>query len=303
MRQSPIALGLGAVLLVAGCNTFPITKGSGQQTARVPAETPSKESLIAYLNDNASRVQSFRCNSLDLDARSGLQSVGLRGKVVCQKPRNFRMGADVLGKQEVDMGSNDQEFWFWIAKNDPPYLYHCSYDDLNRGNIRLRFPFQPDWIMEAMGLSECGPPENYQLKVTQTSLELVEQTRSPAGQVVRKVTVFSRAPAVGTQPQVTAHILQDASGKEICSAQVTEVQIDRTTGAILPRRVRLLWPEEKMELKMKLDDVVVNDQSIASGASRLFTRPNLANVSTFDMARGPDASPDGVRRTGGTMMK
>src|SRR5262249_55442599 len=251
MRQFRLELALGGLLLLTGCNSFPMSRGTATQPApRTPTAVPSKEDIIGYLNDNAGRVQSVRCKDLDISVRQGIQAFGgLRGQVVCAKPRSFRMGAKVMGKDEVDIGSNDQEFWFWIARNDPPYLYHCSYDDLASGHVRVQFPFQPEWIMEAIGISPCGPAENYDLKVTANTLELVENTRSPQGQPVRKITVINRAPATGTNPQVTAHILQDAQGKEICSAHITEVQFDRNTGAILPRKVRLVCPAEKTELK------------------------------------------------------
>src|SRR5262249_5888898 len=158
-----------------------------------------------------------------------------------------------FGKPEVDVGSNEQEFWFWVARDESHCLYFCRYDDLTRGQVRMPFPFQPERITEALGAAQCGPPENDDLQATPTSLELSERTRSPQGVPVRKVTVFNRAPAQGTNPQVTAHLLQDAQGREICSAYITEVQIDRTTGAIIPRKVRLVCPAEKMEMKLQLD--------------------------------------------------
>ena len=305
MRHLQIGLGL-ALLLPAGCNTFPMTRGTGAQAqpvARTSAEVPSKEAIIAYLNDNANRVQSLRCKDLDIGVKQGMQSVGLRGKVVCAKPRGFRLDATILGKQEVDVGSNEQEFWFWMARNNPPHLFHCKYDDLSRGQVQMPFPFQPEWIMEAMGLAECGPAENAELKVNPTTLELVERAMSPTGMAVRKVTVIQRTPAQGPAPQVAAHILQDAQGKELVSAHVTEVQFDRATGAIIPKKVRLVCPSEKLELKLQFDDVQVNDPSIPQIAGRLFTRPNLSNVTSYDLARGVDPGPNGIRRIGGQQLQ
>jgi hypothetical protein len=54
---------------------------------------------------------------------------------------------------------------------------------------------------------------------------------------------------------------------------------------------------------MQLDDMAVNDPSLAQNAPRLFTRPNLADVKTFDMARGLDGGPGGVRRIGAQRMQ
>jgi hypothetical protein len=304
MRHVQLGLGVGTLLMLAGCNSFPLSRNSNPPpAARVPAEIPSKEAVVAYLNDNAQRVQSVRCKEVDIVAKQGMQSVGLRGQLVCAKPRGFRLIANVLGKPEVDLGSNDQEFWFWVARDESRCLYHCSYDDMARGPVRMPLPFQPEWITEAMGVAPCGPAENYELHVKPTTLELVERARSPQGMPVRKVTVFNRAPAQGAQPQVTAHILQDAQGREICSAHITEVQIDRATGAIIPRKVRLVCPAEKMEMKLQLDEVTVNDPAVAQAAPRLFARPQLANVTLYDLARGPEAGPNGVRPIGHLRMQ
>jgi hypothetical protein len=262
---------------------------------------PTAQALVDYLNDNAHRVQSLECSELSLDCRQGVQTVGLHGKMVCQKPRNFRMGASALGSQQVDLGSNDQEFWYWIGKADPPYLFHCSYADFPRASGRMPFPFQPDWIMEAMGIGEYGPAEKYQVVDRGKTLELVEQTVSPAGERVRKVTVFNRTQTRGADPQVLAHVLQDANGKEVCGAYVSEVRQDPATGAILPHRIRLVYPTERIELKLKLDEVAVNRPIDAQRTALLFSRPNLSNVQAFDLARDIYQAPGQVRRVRGAM--
>lgn len=300
MRHVSLALGLGALSLLAGCNSFPLSRGAPAPpaAARVPDQVPGKEAVIAYLNDNAARVESVRCKSLEITAKQGMQSVSLtNSQLTCAKPRGFRLIASAFGKPEVDVGSNDKEFWFWMARDESRRLYFCSYEDLAHRQVPLPFPFQPEWITEALGVASCGPPENYELQVKPTTLELIERTRSPQGVAVRKVTVFNRAPVSGTQPQVTAHLLQDAQGHEIVSAHISEVQIDRTTGAIIPRKVRLVCPAEKLELKLQLDEITVNDPAVVQAAPRLFARPQLANATVFDLARGPEPAA-GVRRIG-----
>jgi hypothetical protein len=303
MRYVSLALALGVTLGLASCDPRwqNLHNPTPTPTAPRPGDTPSAAALVSYLNENARRVQSVDCRDLDLDAKQKLQSIGLSGWMVCQKPRNFRMGANVTGKQVVDMGSNDREFWFWISQAEPPYVYHCAYDDFARGQARLPFPIQPEWIMEAMGIAECSSPEHFTVAVRGNTLELVEQATSPQGKPVRKVTVFNRVAAQGNAPQVVARILQDANGKEICSATIKEVQIDRATGAILPKKIRLVFPEEKMELSMKLDGLTVNGQIEPQRTARLFTRPTMANVPSYDLARGPDAGAGQVRQTRGLM--
>jgi hypothetical protein len=300
MRQITSALGLAALLVLAGCkpwlrqpNGVPPPAASGPQT--VDAGT-----LVSSLNANAQRLQSLQVDDLDIQARADGNYVGLVGVMSCQKPRNFRLMANVFGSQAVDMGSNGQEFWWWISKADPPYLVHCAYQDLSRGNVYLPFPFQPDWVVEALGMGEYNPAGSYQVKMNPQTVELIEQTTSLQGQPVRKVTVFDRATA-GTQwPKVVAHVLQDSGGNEICSARIVDYRADKATGAVVPHQVVLSWPAQKIRLDMKLDGVKVNALT-EQRAAALFSRPQLRNVRDIDLARLP-AQPTGqVQRVRGAM--
>src|SRR4051812_21039777 len=79
-------------------------------------KVPSVESLVSYLNENASRTESVRCSDLSLTVYQGVVPVTLGGQMVCQRPKNFRLSAEMLGKTEVDLGSNQEEFWYWIKR-------------------------------------------------------------------------------------------------------------------------------------------------------------------------------------------
>lgn len=295
-----LGLTLLGVLVLAGCNNLPHNRGTqpAANGARMPSATPTANDLVNYLNDNARRVQCLECRDVDLDCRQGVQPVGALGMMICQKPKNFRMTAKVLGNTEVDLGSNDQEFWYWIGKAQPPYLFHCGHQEFARGNVKMPFPFQPDWIVEALGISEYDSAKQYQVITKPKTFELVEQAVTPQGQQVRKVTVFSRS---ANQVQVAAHILQDTKGKEICRAEISEVTFDRGTGAAIPKRVRMIWPEQQLEMKMKFDKVMVNPRIEPDRTARLFTRPAMQGVQTYDLARGLDASPTSnpIRKAGG----
>jgi hypothetical protein len=303
MRQIPCALGLAAILLFGGCHNFKgvwPASNPGQAQARPLPENIDAATLVRSLNDNAARLQSLQATDLTIDAREGSQPVGLTGIMNCQKPKNFRLVAYVLGCQAVDMGSNDQEFWYWISKADPPYLVHCSYQDLARGGVYLPFPFQPDWVLETLGMAEYNPSANYQVQVGPKVVYLIEQTTSAQGQPVRKVTVFDRTTAASGRPTVVAHQLQDANGKEICSAQVSDLRLDQASGALYPHVVKLTWPAQKIEMKMTLDGVRLNGLQ-AGQPLPVFQRPQLRNVREVDLARLP-AQPTGqVQRVRGSM--
>ena len=109
-------------------------------------------------------------------------------------------------------------------------MFHCSYQDLARGNVEMPFPFQPEMIMSAMGIAEYDPNKKYEVRPNGTTLELIEQTVSPAGQQITKLTVFQRQAVPVGKPQVIAHVIKDARGQDVCIATVQEVTIDKATG-------------------------------------------------------------------------
>jgi hypothetical protein len=286
--------------LVAGCtNTrWGFLNREREDLAALPPP-PSKEAIIAWLNDNAERIQNIHCDSLDITVQQGAIPIGLRGKMSALKPRGFRMSGALATSPVVDLGSNDQEFWWWISKDKPPDQYYCSYKDLNEGRVQfLPFPFQPEWIMETMGLGPYGPADQCQLETDKDTLRLVQRTRSAQGKMVRKVIVMKRRPQKEPSPQVVAYLLlDDATGNEICSAEISEVKVHNTLPkqVIVPRRLELRWPEAKVRLGLRFDDVTVNTKL----PHTVFERPHMPGVPSRDLARLNFNPPTSVQRVQG----
>jgi len=268
-----------------------------QSAQQVPSRTPTAPELVQYLNTNAQNVQSVQAR-VDMEARQDRQPVSLGGYLACQKPRNFRIKASAMSQPMVDIGSNNDEFWYWIGKADPPYVFHCSYRDLARPEgVRMPFPFQPDMIIMALGIGEYNADASkYQVQVKGQTLDLVEDAVSPQGQPVKKVTVFSRVPAVPPQPQVVGYALRDKDGKDICRVTVHEVEVMRDTQRYtqLPRKVTLVWPDQHAQLTMSLSRFQTN--RVSEQAGKLFLRSDLADLTSFDLARWAVDAPPGPQR-------
>lgn len=292
-------IGLGLLLAVApGCastnwNWF---KPGGGDSGK-PNAPANVQGLVDYLNENASRVKTLRVDDMAVDASFGTQSIALQGRILAEKPRNFRMKATFLGKEEADIGSNQNEFWFWAQRNPEPYQYFCSYQDLNAGRVKLMpLPIQPEWVMEALGLGPFGPADRYKIEPdTANTLKLVERITSPQGVPVRKVIVMNRREMKAPQPQVTAFLLlDDKTGNEICSAHILSTKVDRATGAILPHKLELRVPSQKMTMALKLDGLAVNSQIVATA----FQRQPMTGVESFNIATR-QVEPWGMQRTQG----
>jgi hypothetical protein len=309
MRASGYSLLLLALTTVAGCTWGQqFRPGAAAPAIKMPDTTAA--GLVSYLNRNAEQFRTLQIRDLDLDCavkdpKGETQKVSLGGSMCCAKPKSFRLFGKMVGINEVDLGSNDQEFWYWIKRHDPPFLFHCSYNDLNNPTkqVAMPFPFQPEWVLEALGMLPMNEQGDYALETKPDTYELVQMAQSAQGQPIRKVIVFSRWNIDRTKtpdkPQVLAYQLQDAQGKVLCKASIEKVQVEKTTGIVFPHKLKLEWPVEKLELKMVLGGAEVNVNYTPERTAALFQRPHWNNLRSYDLARGLDAQPTGLQRTGG----
>jgi hypothetical protein len=206
------------------------------------------------------------------------------------------MNATLLGKSEVDLGSNNSEFWFWALRNPDPYQYFCSYKDLNEGRAKMMpLPIQPEWVMEALGLGPYGPADKYKLEPDGANmLRLSEKTTSPLGIPVRKVIVMNRKEMIAPQPQVTALLLlDDRNGQELCSAHILSTKRDQKTGAIIPHKMELRVPSQKITMTLRLDGLTVN----GTIANTVFQRQPLNGIEPYNLAT--NRTEPGMQRTQG----
>src|SRR5262245_35766599 len=300
MRKLFLSLGLSALILSTGCSGFQPTRNRGPVTNAVRPPQPNAVAMVSYLNENAQKMQGLTFTSVSMRASQDGNVGTIEGRLDCQRPRNFRLTGKALGQPIVDMGSNSEEFWYWISKANPPYVYHCSYTDLARPDVNIPLPFQPDMILAALGMSQYDTSRPYDVRVNSSNrtVELIESTKTPQGQPVQKITVFRSGPVGRDEPVVVGHILRDAQGKEICRATITHAQTDPATGAVVPRRVRLVWPAERIELSMSLEGVRVNAID-AQFAGSLFNRSNLSRLKSVDLAtRQIDGPASSLQRVG-----
>jgi hypothetical protein len=296
MRSTLAAFGLCSLLTLTGCaDNWNFLRKSQDQPAVVNGKSPTAAELVTYLNGNSQKVHSMSCLDVDLDVQQGLQPIGLTAKLVCEQPRYFRMGANspLKGGSEFILGSNDREFWYYIARANPPGQFYCSYGDLRTKQIPLPFPFQPEWVMETLGMATYPVNGQYRVEMKRDSIELIQDTVSSQGQPVQKVVVFNRE---ARNSQIRAYVLRDMKGKDICSAQIQDVQ--RVGNAVVPFKLVLSWPEQNTKLSMKLNKPTLNQVSPES-ASTLFRRVPLSGIQSYDLANLAREST--VQQAGGVL--
>ncbi len=301
-----------AILTVfsTGCNFFKmgLIRGRDVSPSDEPLPNtppPTVAALVEYMNSNSDLLTTLKCTDMDIHASQDgrVLTFNLSGAMVARQPRSMFLRATGMGKTQVELGSNENEFWYWNRQDRPePVQIHCDYKTVEEGRVRADFlPFRPDWVMETIGMGHYGPAENYQLKVHPRELKLLEKTKSPQGKPVTKIIVFNRYKAVAPKPQVKEYLLiDDTTGKTICSAKIHSVQVDRTAkgqyAATFPKQMTIRWSKEKVNLKLTFRSPEVN-VNIPKNSPAFVRTPK---GKSFDLARGRfDGTPtsSGIQQT------
>ena len=211
--------------------------------------------LIAHVNANAAKLHGWRSSSATITG-GGLQ-IALKGTTIAvEEPRNFRLLAKhPLGSRRVaDLGSNNEQFWFWFedTKRDPEVIM-CNHADVAYASRAMPIPFEPDWLMEVMGVREIELDDNPNFVIREGFLEIYNKRVSPDGREVTKRTTIDRCH--GT---VVEHALLDAGGQPIATAIMSQFAPDHNTGVVLPMRMDLSWPRTNMSLTIRLNSVEID---------------------------------------------
>jgi hypothetical protein len=301
MRKSLL---LVAVLLApgVGCKWMDdLRPGGGDQVkGRKPLAPLAPEDAVSYLNDRAARLQSIQYSEVRLRAsgRDLLVPVSLHGDLAAVQPRNFRLKVDGKMAGKVDLGSNDQQFWMYLDDTKQPVYVFCAHQDFEHGRAKLPagLQFEPDWVLQALGMTPF--PATNQYKVTPSERDrtytLSWSATTPSGSAIHKEVIFAgdAADPARNQSQVKRHVVKDAKGKVIASAEVksaktttvTDPKTHQPAQVQYPTHVVLRWEEQKFELDLTLDQAQVNQFFPEDQSRLLFTRPNIRGTVARDLA-------------------
>jgi len=238
------------------------------------------ETVVDHLNANTAKIPSWRSDSVSIRGkRSADMGMAINAQLAIEAPRNFRLVAKSPLTEEVDLGSNSDQFWYWIRQAEQKHVFVAYHDEESVEARRIPIPFDPDWIMEAFGVKpidasqvtvEPGPPNS-------NTLRLISYRMSPSGEQVRKETLVDACRGV-----VREHILYDAQGRLIATAKLSGHVRDRNTQAVIPTRVDLDWPKANFGLAMSLGNIEINPQTLPTS---LWKVPEKKGYPVYDLNR------------------
>ncbi len=304
MRIRHLRLLVAAALLcpAVGCNWMKEWRdqGSNRPTGKLPDY--KAEDLVRFFNWRASQFQSVEYGNVRarVSGKGIPIPVNLDGSMAAAQPKFFRLRSQGRVAGTIDMGSNAEQFWVYAsAPGDEALFVFASHADFEGGRAKMPggLPFEPDWVMLALGLAPLPPAGNYDVLANERERThtLGWSAVSPNGVPVRKEVVFDADPATGNRSQVKRHVLRDGKNKLIATAEIKAAEVARVgqnaRGEPLaiqyPTHMVLRWEDPRFEMDLTLERAAVNTGLADDPAKRaqFFTRPTVPGKEPIDLAR------------------
>lgn len=273
------------LLILQGCAWPGIGRRPGVLGLRPPPrcvlDNPTQTELVNYLNESIANVPRWRCNDVSISSRGALGiPITLRAMIAVEERRNFRLVAQAGGGgTEVDLGSNDERFWFYARQSDRPGIYTCRHELIDEAQQGMPLPLNPEWFTEVLGVV---PFENSEVTMqphekNKNLVYLIRDRKVPEGakpmQLVTQVDCC--------QGFITEQRLQEKNGAVIAFARMRDYKKHPSCDSLIPHKVDLEWPQAKMGLTLTMKRI---DISQSPYASQMFDMPQIASVPVHEFS-------------------
>ncbi len=242
------------ILLTAsalGCSA-----GTGNRLAIRPEAPPAVRAqdvtvarIVQRINQNAEPADAMMAYP-SVTANSRVLRTGLSGKIVLERQGNFMMELDkpVTGSPVVHLGSNNREYWLWMRDENNGNVMVGDYQ--SGSGVPSELMFQPEWVIEALGLRTISPDEESKIK-------LEPRSRSEPGTLL------------------LTHYRDNGKG----STMIKQTVVDEQTGRVLQHRFYANDQRRPVAVAVVSDPVKVPIKSpTASGPSSVVEIPQRVDL-------------------------
>jgi hypothetical protein len=217
--------------------------------------------FLSEINEIRRKTKSLCVRDMPIKLRTASMSFNCFGDLCYEREKRFRLVVRhrISGK-EMDIGSNDEGFWFWSKRMDPPLIYFCHH--VNAEKSQLKCPLQPSWILRCLGVHLIAESEVVSITQDQDNIFLKEKGVGGNGEEVFYLTIFDKS----TRKPKGMRLLGE-NGHEYAKT------------AFEGEKILLQWLDEGVYMEWDLREAIKNKNIESS----LWDVPALAKV--IDMGR------------------
>ncbi len=282
-----LGLGLLWLALSSGCESMRHWITVGPRAAAEPcvlAADATADEIIDTLNDNITKLYAWRSTDVKITAKQAGVPMTFSAVMAVESPRKLRLVVNSLVGNEVDLGSNPERFWFWMRRGEPHGVMTATYEDVNDGKPMGPLPFQPDWLVEALGVIPITgadftmheQPHDPRTRRAIRRVAFVGDQVTPQGRTIKRTMLVDACHGV-----IVEHSLRDASGRLLARAVLGNYQRE-ANGVRMPHRIDLSWPDSGVELTMRIGNIEVNPTTISE---QTWAMPVYPDSPVIDLTR------------------
>jgi hypothetical protein len=248
----------------------------------VLATGSSLDQVIAAVNQNSAKLTSYQTNNASITV-PGMPAIPLlKGNIAAQRPGRVRLQASTLMGPEVDLGANDELFWFWIKRNEPPALYFARHNQFCGSAAQKLMPIEPQWLLDALGFVEFRPTDRHEgpLPLGDGKIEVKSIVAGRCGTMTKRTVIDARLAWVLEQH------LYDANGALVASSIAKSHRYDNVAGVSIPQEIQIDVPASELSLSIDVGRVAINT---LTDSPQLWTMPTMSGTSQVDLGSTPQA--------------
>jgi hypothetical protein len=255
--------------------------GQGAIPPKILLDGASRDQIVAAINQNSAKIQSLSATGVSIKIEDAFGVPMLTGNIAAERPRRFRLtaGTGVTGS-EIDFGSNDELFWIWMKRNQPPAVYFCRHEQFANSAIRQMMPVEPAWLLAALGMVDIDPGSVYDGPKLQKNGRVELRAWMPTGS--------GRLPRVLVIDPLRALVLEqyvyDAGGTTVLASAVAEsFYFDAVSQVALPERVTIRLPSSGLAFKVDLGRAIAVNR-LTADPGQLFAMPSFQGTQVVDLS-------------------
>ncbi len=261
----------------------------GPAAPQILMEGATRDQIVAAVNQNSSRIQSLSVTGATITMSDTLGLPLLSGNIAAQRPGRFRLTAGTaVSGQEIDLGSNDELFWMWVRRNQPPAVYFCRHDQFAGSNIRQMMPVEPSWLLAALGIVDLDPASVFDGPLPSPrgagTVELRSWLPSASGTLQRVTVIDARRAWVLEQD-----IYDQAGTTLLASARAETHRYYPVEQISLPERVSIQVPSANLRMTINLGAVQINQ--LTPDRQQLWTLPTYDGYPQYDLGGAVPGTP------------
>ena len=252
---------MSLVLLVnSGCS---LTGPAGTNAPIVFQAPPDLDQVIQAVNANSDRIRQLHSSNVRLSVPG--QFVSLRATLDFDRvagsdsPGRFRLSGDALGSRQMDLGSNDTQYWLWIKQNKPPTVFWGYHNQFYDSVAQQFLPMPPSWLIDALGAVHIDERGNHEGPYTSTTTGLLQiRTRipTPRGEMLRILEIDQQR-ALIVQQQIF-----DAQDRLLAAANSADFRFDNVSEVTLPHSIKVQLPPAGLAFDFQVSSYTINQPVI-----------------------------------------